>query len=86
METEKKNDFLIKIIVLLSTILIGLISYIFYSENLQKKLTSEKRTCEYNGWAYTDGESFSASDGCNMCVCSNGDVVCTEMACIEDTN
>merc|ERR1712179_675561 len=29
----------------------------------------------------SDGESFTAADGCNTCVCSNGMAACTMMLC-----
>jgi hypothetical protein len=37
--------------------------------------------CEYNGETYQEGDSFDSDDGCNICSCSNGGVVCTKRAC-----
>lgn len=38
--------------------------------------------CVYDGTPYQEGDKFSASDGCNTCVCTgNGGIACTEMAC-----
>jgi hypothetical protein len=42
--------------------------------------------CEYNGETYQEGESFDSIDGCNSCFCSNGQVGCTKMACINNCN
>jgi hypothetical protein len=39
--------------------------------------------CEYHGWAYAHGETFDSIDGCNVCSCNDGMIVCTEMACEE---
>jgi len=33
------------------------------------------------GNTYRDGESFTHSDGCNGCTCSNGAIGCTLMLC-----
>jgi hypothetical protein len=41
-------------------------------------------TCEYNGETYTEGDSFPSTDGCNTCICSNGIVSCTEIACLNE--
>ncbi|MDD3661593.1 MAG: hypothetical protein PHG63_00860 [Candidatus Dojkabacteria bacterium] len=38
-------------------------------------------TCTYNGVTYEDGEGFPSTDGCNSCSCTDGEVVCTLMAC-----
>nr|ATP16009.1 Fetoin-3 [Sinohyriopsis cumingii] len=39
--------------------------------------------CTYNGVTYHNGDGFKSSDGCNRCSCSNGMVLCTEMACLS---
>jgi hypothetical protein len=31
-----------------------------------------------------DGDTKIAEDGCNQCVCNDGDWVCTEVACVDD--
>lgn len=39
-------------------------------------------TCNVNGVTYSDGQTFmSASDSCNTCTCSGGDVTCTTQTC-----
>jgi len=76
---EDKKGFLIGIVITLGTILIGLVSYIVYSE--YKVQNSVPQRCPYQGWSYEDGESFDSGDGCNMCICNDGQIACTEMAC-----
>lgn len=44
-------------------------------------LTPKGGQCMSDGYAYPNGSSFKSSDGCNTCSCSNGEAVCTEMAC-----
>ncbi len=41
--------------------------------------------CDYGGQHYNEGDSFPSTDGCNQCGCSNGDVICTAMACAYDS-
>jgi hypothetical protein len=77
---KKENSFLLGLSITLGTILVGLISYIFFTSNLPSK--NEER-CEYAGWAYAHGETFDSTDNCNVCVCNNGITVCTEMVCTE---
>lgn len=38
-------------------------------------------SCVYEGKTYSNGDSFPDKDGCNKCVCNNGQVLCTEKAC-----
>lgn len=82
METvdTKKHNFLLGLCITLGTIVIGLISFILYSNNI----SHQKVRCEYNGWAYADGETYKSSDGCNYCACSNGQTICTQMACANN--
>lgn len=84
MEETKKNEnsFLISLTITLGTIIVGLISYIVYTENFK----ADFKVCEYNGWAYSHGESFESSDGCNICSCNDGAVACTLRACEEQAN
>jgi hypothetical protein len=77
MEETKKNDFLVGLCITLGTIVIGLISYVVYFNTISQ----QKARCDYSGWSYADGDSFKSTDGCNYCACSNGQVVCTLMAC-----
>lgn len=75
----KRLNFLSSLAITLGTIIIGLISYIFYSEHILDKKDAPR--CEYNGWAYSDRETFQSIDGCNNCFCDDGTVVCTDIAC-----
>ena len=75
---EKLNSFLLGLSITLGTIVVGLISYIVFTSSFFEK---EILFCEYSGGAYPHGESFDAIDGCNICSCNNGLVVCTSMFC-----
>jgi hypothetical protein len=74
---SKDNSFLVGLSITLGTIVIGLVSYIVFTTDFK----DEKLRCEYNGWAYAHEEAFDSIDGCNVCSCNNGSVVCTQMAC-----
>lgn len=37
--------------------------------------------CYYGNKLYQSGDVFAVDDGCNVCVCGNGLVRCTEIAC-----
>lgn len=78
---EKNTNFAYGIAITLATIVIGLVSYIYYSENLTN--LKEAPRCEYNGWAYSDKEIYDSSDGCNVCFCHSGETICTENECNE---
>ncbi len=78
MEENKKN-FGYTLAITLGTIVIGLISYILYTENLYK--IKDAPRCEYNGWAYADKETYESADGCNICFCHTGETVCTQNEC-----
>jgi hypothetical protein len=80
-DKEKKINFLYSLTITLSVIIVGLVSYILYTENIEK--FTEPSRCEYNGWAYADKETYPAIDGCNTCFCSNGESVCTDIACTD---
>jgi hypothetical protein len=41
--------------------------------------------CTFNNKTYEDKESFQASDGCNVCRCSDGSISCTEVDCKKDS-
>jgi hypothetical protein len=81
-DTTKKADFLLGIVITLSTIIIGLVSYIFYTENIE--LFTEPKRCEYNGWSYANKETYQSIDECNTCICVDGETVCTLMECVEE--
>jgi hypothetical protein len=40
--------------------------------------------CTYDSVVYYEGDTFPATDGCNTCSCTSGEVVCTEMACDDE--
>jgi len=43
-------------------------------------------TCDYAGQTHFAGDSFDAGDDCNTCSClEDGQVICTQMACPENT-
>lgn len=62
---------------------VGIVGILLVSLLLQNDQPSES-ACVYNGVSYADGVRFDAIDGCNSCVCENGDVACTEIACDTD--
>jgi hypothetical protein len=41
------------------------------------------KSCEVDGKTYRDGESVASHDGCNTCLCSDGEVACTGVACVD---
>jgi len=55
-DITKKTDFGYALAITLGTIVIGLVSYILYTENISK--LRETPRCEYNGWAYADKETY----------------------------
>jgi len=78
----RQNNFLLGLSITLGTIVIGLISYIIFSSDFQPN--QEIPRCEYRGWAYAHGETFTMYNDCNVCVCSNGELLCTDMECPVD--
>ena len=80
---KDRKDFLLGLCITLATIIFGLVSYIVYSEYIVQNDTPDR--CPYQGWSYEHGETFDAGDGCNICVCNNGVIACTEKEC-EDLN
>ncbi len=83
MEDDKGKNFAFGLAITLGTIVLGLISYIFFTSNTLIK--KEAPRCEYYGWAYADKEIFDSKDGCNTCFCHTGEIICTEKACDQDT-
>ena len=80
---KDKENFFLGLSITLGVILLGLISYIVYSE--YKGQNRVLNRCPYQGWSYEHGESFDMDDGCNVCICNDGIITCTEMIC-EDIN
>ncbi len=56
------------------------VGYILRNYNVSLPLIIQS-SCTYAGKTYKLGESFRATDGCNSCTCSNGQVACTLVAC-----
>ncbi len=83
MEDEKTKNFAFGLAITLGTIVLGLISYIFFTSNTLIKKDAPR--CEYYGWAYADKEIFDSKDGCNTCFCHTGEIVCTKETCTKDT-
>lgn len=81
MEEERKKDssFLLGLSITLGTIVIGLISYIVFSTDFSPN--PELPRCEYRGWGYAHGETFSMDNDCNVCVCNSGELLCTNIIC-----
>ena len=46
---------------------------------------AEGAKCTYGGQEYANEASFPSTDGCNNCSCSNGNVACTEKACLDES-
>lgn len=68
----------------LSTLLICFIGGYALSASIQNQGVLPlpgQASCTYEGKTYRHGEGFPASDGCNTCGCSNGEVACTLIAC-----
>ncbi len=82
-DPSKRLNFFYGLTITLGTIIIGLISYIYYAEQILPNQTPPR--CEYNGWAYADKETFQSIDGCNTCFCDDGSVICTDTACNTET-
>lgn len=81
MEDTKGKNFAISLSITLGTIVIGLVSYIFYTSTAISK--KEAPRCEYNGWAYADKEIFDSADECNTCFCHLGETICTTNECLD---
>ena len=48
----------------------------------QNELSKKKATCTYDGSTHGSGTTFPSSDGCNVCTCLDGHVLCTKRACV----
>ena len=79
---EDKKNFLLSAVITLSTILIGLVSYIVYSE--YQKVNRVPSRCPYSGWEYEHGESFLTNDNSEFCLCNDGTIACTDLDLILD--
>jgi fructose-specific phosphotransferase system component IIB len=83
-KTNKKVIVLVTLMISLALIISGLTFFAGYGvgKNTEEELAGK---CEYDGKVYEEGDSFKDSDGCNSCGCNNGEVVCTLMACSDNT-
>jgi len=83
------------VLIIMVFVLLGLFAYLFFTdrlvvgiENPLSKGTNQEEVveyCTYEGVQYSNGESFPSNDGCNTCSCTNGEVVCTLMACEQNS-
>ena len=78
MEEQKKN-FTQGLLITFGVIILGLVSYIYYYSHILPQRSAPR--CEYKGWAYADKEIFDMGDDCNMCFCSDGEVICSNKNC-----
>jgi hypothetical protein len=78
---KDRKDFFLSLTITLGTIILGLVSYIVYSEYKIQNDTPDR--CPYQGWEYEHGETFDAGDGCNICVCNDGVIACTQKECVD---
>ena len=58
------------------------VGLLIFSINLVLSNYSAK-TCQFNGQTYQNGEGFT--NDCNSCLCEDGKIACTAMACDEST-
>ena len=81
-DNKNNNSFLLGLNITLGTVVIGLISFILYTTQVAKEMPR----CEYNGWAYADGEIYDSIDKCDTCFCNHGKTVCTDNPCDSKIN
>ncbi|MBN2100677.1 hypothetical protein JW710_02180 [Candidatus Dojkabacteria bacterium] len=81
------------LIIVLSIILLGAIGTAVYFFVLKDSdflkdlgLSSDAKTCTYEGNTYNDGQAFTASDGCTKCTCTNGTTECSDEECTSKEN
>ena len=43
----------------------------------------EKQRCQYGHQALYSGDITQSDDGCNICVCHEGEIICTHMLCYK---
>jgi hypothetical protein len=63
---------------------LGALTYKLFFEQ-QEQAAQQGMACTYEGISYPHGSAFPANDNCNSCSCDNGEVVCTEIACLSPT-
>ncbi len=89
---NSSNKVIIILLILLFLLVLGLgglFAYVmlFKSDNYNDAdngAGTTSQSCTYDGATYEDGDGFDATDGCNSCMCSDGNVVCTLIACLPE--
>lgn len=81
-DVSSRKSFRFTVITLVALIVlalcVGVIIFLFmYKNNLSGT------QCNYDAKIYQQGDVFKSTDGCNTCTCGNGNVACTEMACVS---
>ena len=66
------------ILLFLCCICVSAIGALVYITNRSSSIS-----CVYNGKTYQNGQGFPSTDGCNTCSCSNGQIACTLMYCVN---
>lgn len=79
-EMRQKLIFLGAGAIVLSIFVVLILAYVYAAKNIDSL-----GVCSYAGLTYEHGKNFKDIDGCNTCTCTNGQVVCTEVACVEPT-
>lgn len=80
-----KLNFIFVVIAIIVVFIVGFkLGFGYQSTKNSGSLNILPLSCNYNGNTYKDGEGFKSSDGCNSCSCQNGQIACTEMACLPD--
>jgi len=49
--------------------------------NNSENASQSRQACIQDGVRYESGAAVPSNDACNSCGCSDGNVLCTEMAC-----
>lgn len=76
---EKGRNFTQGLLITFGVIILGLISYIYYTSHILPQQPAPR--CEYRGWAYADKEVFDMGDDCNICFCHGGETICSKKNC-----
>lgn len=72
--SNKPNILLVSIVILF---IVAIVTAIGVTSKVLNNY--EETTCSYNGVTYESGDNFR--DNCNTCLCQNGEIQCTLMAC-----
>jgi hypothetical protein len=84
---QNSNKKVIVLVILMISLILMISGLTFFAGYEVGKNTEEdlEGKCEYDGKVYEEGDSFKSTDGCNTCGCNNKEVVCTLMACLDDS-